>query len=192
MPDMNEAIFGSAMKRIGKYSCREIERRFLLRHPPAGLSGRAADLRILDHYLPGTRLRLRRIERQAGGDVVLKLGQKFRGPGQDAMESTMTNLVLNEREYETLRQLGGREVVKYRYAYPYAGRRYAIDVFHGRLEGLVLAEVECERLEEAAGMPRPDFAVIEVTNDSAFTGGELATLTSEGLSALLRSHFGGR
>ena len=101
-----------------------------------------------------------------------------------------TNLVLNEAEYDLLRRLGGRPVVKDRYDYVFRGRRYGIDVFQGELEGLVLAEVECESREEAAALPPPDFAAADVTADPAFTGGHLATLTTAGLSSLLQSRFG--
>ena len=181
---------GGFVDPVGKYARREIERRFLLRRPPAELAGRAADLRITDHYLPGTRLRLRRIE-SADGGVVLKLGQKFRAPGQDALETTMTNLVLNESEYALLRTLGGTEVVEDRFIYLDRGRRYAVDLFRGRLEGLVLAEAEFESREWAAALPPPEFAAAEVTHDPRFTGGELARLSGERLAELLRTHRAG-
>ena len=63
-------------------------------------------------------------------------------------------------------------------------------MFHGPLQGLVLAEVECETREQAVALPPPPVPAIEVTDDPAFTGGELAALTREGLSALLRNRFG--
>jgi CYTH domain-containing protein len=174
-------------QRIGKYACLEIERRYLLLRVPAGLTA-SPSRRITDHYLLPTRLRLRRVE--DAGAVIFKLGQKFRGGGQGACETTITNLVLDEREYDLLRRLGGRAVVKDRYDYGWSGRRYGVDVFHGELAGLILAEVECETPEEAADLPLPDFAVADVTDDLDFTGGHLATVTGAAVALLLRGRLG--
>ena len=59
----------------GKYARIERERRFLLGGPPspAAVTGRR---RITDRYLPGTRLRLRRIDYLHSGDSQFKFTQK--------------------------------------------------------------------------------------------------------------------
>jgi CYTH domain-containing protein len=172
-------------QRVGKYACLEIERRYLLRELPAGLTVRSPHVRITDHYIPRTRLRLRRMVDSRGGAVTRKLAQKFHADGSGPLETTITNLYLDEPEYEALRALGGREITKDRYAYPWRGRMYHIDVFHGPLEGLILAEIECETKEEMSSLPPPDFAAADVTAEEQFTGGNLATLTSDGLLLLL-------
>ena len=61
--------------REGKYARIERERRFLLagRPPPMAVTGRH---RITDRYLPGTRLRLRRIDNLHSGDREFKLDRK--------------------------------------------------------------------------------------------------------------------
>ena len=60
--------------REGKYAQIERERRFLLvrQPPPAAATGRR---RITDRYLPGTRLRLRRIDYLHSGDCEFELQQ---------------------------------------------------------------------------------------------------------------------
>ena len=47
--------------REGKYARIERERRFLLAEPPAA-GAVTESRRIIDRYLPGTRLRLRRVD----------------------------------------------------------------------------------------------------------------------------------
>src|ERR1700722_10302110 len=59
----------------GKYARIERERRFLLARPPAARTVTARH-RITDRYLPGTRLRLRRIDHLDSGDCEFKFTQK--------------------------------------------------------------------------------------------------------------------
>jgi CYTH domain-containing protein len=171
-------------QRIGKYACLEIERRYLLRKLPADLKDRPPANVIADLYITNSRLRLRKMQPPTG-PAVLKLGQKFRGPDQPATETTITNIVLNDAEYAAMRRLGGREIVKERHVLPHAGRRWGVDVFQGPLAGLILAEVECETREELGMIQKPPFALVEVTEDLFFTGGNLAGVSAGDLKRKL-------
>ena len=62
---------------------------------------------------------------------------------------------------------------KDRYRYVADDYQYAIDCFRGRLEGLVLAEIEFATDAELQVFDRPAFALAEVTEHEAFTGGAL-------------------
>jgi CYTH domain-containing protein len=157
-----------------KYARIERERRFLVRDLPADLPSTDYQ-RILDRYIPGTRLRLRRIESPAGETLALKLTQKYPAAGPEAI---ITNVYLNEVEYQRLDILAGSPLHKRRYGYRYRDHHYSIDVFEGHLLGLILCEVEAESDERLLAAPIPPFATREVTNDPFFTGGRLATLTS--------------
>ena len=161
-----------------KYAQMEEERRFLLQELPVDLDIDAFS-RIVDHYLPGTRLRLRRIESSDEKVLVYKFGQKYRAARQGAHQTMMTNIYLDEVEYKTLARLGGAQLVKRRYRYLHARLQYSIDVFEGSLSGLILAEIEGQSSMEIAKLPIPSFAVREVTNDLKFTGGVLAELSGE-------------
>ena len=55
---------------------------------------------------------------------------------------------------------------KYRYLIEYAGHTFEVDEFHGDNEGLVMAEVELKREDEA--FEKPDFIGKEVTGDRRF------------------------
>jgi CYTH domain-containing protein len=158
-----------------KYARPEYERRFLLREKPATLV-EADAARIVDHYIKGTRLRLRRITRPSEDTVEYKLALKFADASLPAGCVAITNLYLSEAEYDYLRPfVGADSVVKRRYPFLNNGWRYGVDVFEGAHEGLVLAEIELETAEEFAGFPMPDFAVRDVTTDPFFSGGQLAT-----------------
>lgn len=60
-----------------KYARIEEEYRFLLKSIPEELLRNGKYIRIFDHYIPGTRLRLRRMESHQGNILFMKLGQKY-------------------------------------------------------------------------------------------------------------------
>jgi CYTH domain-containing protein len=150
----------------GRYAHVEREQRWLLSEVPPGVSEPIA---IFDLYITGTRLRLRRM---AGPEVVFKLGQKVRPVAESPEVVHLTNMYLSEAEHATLVGLGGAELHKTRWHGMHAGRRMAVDEFHGHLAGLVLAEVELEVDEPRLAMP--SFALAEVTDDDRYSGGSLA------------------
>lgn len=174
-------------ERLGKYACLELERRYLLRSLPPNLQERG--WLILDRYINGTRLRLRRMAPLEDGEPLYKLGQKYRAPGQSAAETTITNIYLNRAECERLTLLDAAELIKKRYHYRQEGWRYSIDVFEGALQGLILAEIEYQTMVDCQELPFPSFAHAEVTEDPFFNGGNLATLSRMLLQAKLANRF---
>ncbi|HEX7738749.1 MAG TPA: GNAT family N-acetyltransferase, partial [Marmoricola sp.] len=158
------------MSDPSKYAVRESERKFLLARAPEGLPPGTL---IEDTYLPGTRMRLRRVT-DPDGTVVRKLGQKVRAGGPDSLWHT--TMYLDDDEWAELSRPGA----------PLRKRRHlvgdpavAVDVFEGDLGGLVLAEVD-----RGEGPDEPDLlarlgdlgldVVREVTGDESWTGGALA------------------
>jgi hypothetical protein len=162
----------------GRYAREERERRWVLRGLPDGLGDA---VRVTDHYLPGTGLRLRRME--SGTEVVRKLAQKVRPTPASPAVVKLTNMYLSEEEYVLLAGLGGAPLHKTRRRGPPPDRSMAIDEFHGPLVGLVMAELEVEP-GAAPGHP-PHLALAEVTDDDRFSGGALAGLNAEAAAALV-------
>jgi CYTH domain-containing protein len=179
-------------QRIGKYACLEIERRYLLKKLPDDLLEAANGWLITDRYFPKTRLRLRHMKSVSGNESIYKLTQKYRSETQNAYETTITNLYLTEEEYKQLESLEGKMIKKRRYPYNVQNHNFSIDVFEGRHQGLILAEMEFERQSELGEFALPVFALKDVTDDPFFTGGNLVTMTDEefkqGLSQRLRDH----
>ena len=178
-------------QRIGKYDCLEIERRYLLNKLPDDLFQNNGWL-ITDHYFPTTRLRLRRMKSISGDETIYKLTQKYRSEIQNAHETTITNLYLTETEYNFLQPLEAKMIEKRRYPYRVQHQHFSIDVFEGRHQGLILAEMEFEKKAELDEFTVPAFALEDVTDDPFFTGGNLVAITDEefkqGLSQRLRDH----
>lgn len=163
----------------GRYAHLEREQRWLVSSPPLDAVLVAS---IVDRYLDGTRLRLRRAE--TDGVVVHKLGQKVRVEPDDPERVQLTNIYLSAGEYDALAVLPAAELSKTRTRVAWHDHVVAVDRFSGRLDGLVLAEVELTSSEPL--LPTPPWAIRDVTNDDRFSGGALAHATDEEIQAILR------
>jgi adenylate cyclase len=148
---------------------REIERKFLIRKLPQDLASHP-HTEISQGYLvsldDGLQVRLRK-----NGD---KYSLTFkRGVGN----------VREEREIElTAEQFGalwpatdGKRLEKTRYEIPFGDRVVEIDVYHGRHEGMVVAEVEFDDEEAAKNFQPPDWLGDDVTGDPRYSNQLLAS-----------------
>jgi CYTH domain-containing protein len=181
-----------ASQRIGKYACLEVECRYLLSKIPDDLLDRPQGWLITDRYFSNTRLRLRHMQSLSGDEQIYKLTQKYRSETQNAYETIITNMYLTEAEYNHLAALEAKILKKKRYPYSLPSFSLSIDVFEGRHQGLILAEMEMEERADVNELALPSFALQDVTEDPFFTGGNLVTMTEEefrqGLSQRLRNH----
>jgi adenylate cyclase len=67
-----------------------------------------------------------------------------------------------------------RQLKKERYVYEFHGKTWEIDVFHGKNEGLVLAEIEL--LDENETFDLPSWCGLEVSEDPRYFNSNLAGL----------------
>lgn len=145
-----------------KYAVVERERRFLVGSLPDGVVG---TVEIVDHYVVGTRLRLREV-RYDDGTVVRKLGHKVR-LGDGPAEVACTNFYLDDQEWATLGALPAKVLRK---------RRHLVE-----RDGLVVAIDEHEDGTEIDDHDNPSTSVPawldvvrDVSDDEAWTGVSLA------------------
>jgi CYTH domain-containing protein len=167
----------------GKYARVERERRFLLASPPS-VSAITATRWITDRYLPGTRLRLRRIDYSGSEPSEFKFTQKVPADRQSFVQGLITNTYLSATEYNLLATLPAEVLSKTRLIVP----PLSIDVFDPPLHGLVMADVEFSTDEAARSFPPPPEAIAEVTDDIRFTGGTLVLARRDDLLAWLAEY----
>jgi CYTH domain-containing protein len=158
---------------IPKYSKLEIERRWLV---PAEFGQtfklEEAHTLIEDIYLECGRLRLRSMINSVKGEKEFKLCKKY---GQTSeFSEPITNIYLSEEEFRALQVLKGNPITKKRYKKEFNGEQFSFDVFHGKLEGLVLCEIEGADIHTIQEIKPPAFVIKEVTGDLNFSGGELS------------------
>jgi len=156
----------------GKHARPECERRFLLSAVPAEATAPRA---IVDRYLVGTRLRLRRMD-PADGTPVYKFGQKVRPREDDPSVVMITNIYLSAAEYETLAALPADVVEKTRWVVSFGDGLLSVDEFHGRHAGLVLAEASFDDESAMRAFVPPSWCSEEVTADDRYSGGSLALI----------------
>lgn len=158
-----------------KYARLEYERRFLVdRLPPEVRVTRVRQ--INDRYIDGTTLRLReQVEKDSPG--VFKLTQKLPTSAASVQERVITTIYITQSEFKVLAQLPAKTLTKIRHSVP----PFGIDVFHGTLKGLVLAEAEFDSPVRAGALVLPAFLRREVSSDERFTGGRLVRASREEL-----------
>lgn len=167
----------------GRYAHLEREQRWLLHEVPPNARPRSE---IVDRYVRSTRLRLRQVTTQ--DQVTYKLGQKVRLTATDPERVKLTNLYLNADEYGILGALPAAEIGKSRFVISWGLVELAVDQFHGRLSGLVLAEIELGPDDDLFELP--PFALRDVTHDERYSGGALAMATDSDLEALFTETIG--
>jgi CYTH domain-containing protein len=150
-------------------AAREIERKFLVRTLPGDLTS-YAHTEISQGYLvsmdDGLQVRLR------------KAGERYSLTYKRGMGN-----VREEREVElTAEQFAalwpateGKRLCKTRYEIPFGDRVVEIDVYGGRHEGLIVAEVEFDAEEAAKDFQPPDWLGEDVTGDSRYSNQLLAS-----------------
>ncbi len=166
-----------------KYARHEYERRFLLSGPPREEVVQRVE--ILDRYLTGTRIRLRRAVTafvDADDSTSFKLTQKL--PRPDGRPGLLTTFYLNESEYETFSRLPGDELRKTRLRIP----PLSVDCFEGHHQGLYLAEAEFDDPGAMTEFAPPAWVVAEVTDDARFRGGQLVSGTRDALRRALAEY----
>jgi len=149
-------------------SLREIERKFLLKRFPANLKKYPHD-KIEQGYLAVGRGGLQVRLRKKGSVLSLTYKEGTRG-GREERE-----VRLSLEQFKALwPATAGRRLTKVRYDVPWKKHTIEIDVYRGRHEGLVVAEVEFDDQKSAAEFQRPDWLGRDVTGKTKYINVALA------------------
>ena len=151
-----------------KMASREIERKFLLKRVPDGLEQFPHD-EIAQGYLAtesgGVQVRLRR-----KGNVRSLTYKRSTKNGREERE-----IRLSVEQFEALWPATlGRRLTKIRYEVPWKEHSIEIDVYRGRHDGLIVAEVEFNDEKSCAAFKPPDWIGEDVTGKSRYSNVLLA------------------
>jgi CYTH domain-containing protein len=155
------------LKGIPRYAIPEIERRWLVDVAQVGDLADVPFRLFEDLYIHESRLRLRKIT-ESNGNVVFKLGKKY--GRSSALSEPITTLYLDENEYQMLSVLAGHRSSKRRYII--AGG--SLDVYQRPASGPTIFELEFASESLARQYRPPSFVMREITNESAYSGYEIA------------------
>lgn len=163
----------------------EYERKFLLTKLPDSASY-CRYYEIVQAYLKdeatGDWIRIRR-EGGSGGMCTLSIKRKCsddqavkKGSEADlsAFRKIESERRISEEEFERMLEKSDRVVLKTRYEVP-VGRKVAeIDVYHGKLVGLLTVEVEFSSMEELRAFKPPEWFGPEISGDKRYRNRKLA------------------
>src|SRR5688572_1971440 len=156
------------MSTSKKSSTREIERKFLLKRFPPDLKKCPHDT-IEQGYLAvgrsGLQVRLRK--KGAVRSLTYKRGTKG--------EREEREVRLSVEQFKALwPATAGRRLTKVRYDVPWKSHTIEIDVYRGRHDGLVVAEVEFDDQRSCAAFEPPDWLGRDVTGKPKYSNVGLA------------------
>lgn len=144
---------------------KEIERKFSVRNPD--IVRRRIGVRIIQGYIADEPMTVR--VRIAEAEAFMTLKGKAQGIVRDEYEFPIPM----RHARELLSNYCGRRIVeKTRYRIPYGKVVYEVDVFEGKLKGLVVAEVELDTVDQE--FARPDWLGEELTDDHRFSNSALS------------------
>lgn len=148
---------------------REIERKFLVRKLPKDLATYPST-EISQGYLvsldDGLQVRLRKKSGQHSLTYKRGLGN-VREEREVALTAEQFSALWPATE--------GKRLIKTRYEIPFGNRLVEIDIYGGKHEGLVVAEVEFEDEESALNFQPPDWLGDDVTGDPRYSNQLLAS-----------------
>ena len=94
--------------------------------------------------------------------------------GRGLLEREEYNLPLTAEAYESLKgKIEGRLIEKRRYILPFGKYKIELDIFKGKLEGLIYAEVEFPSKEEAENFSAPEWFNRELTEEPGNSNADL-------------------
>jgi CYTH domain-containing protein len=144
----------------------EIERKFLVRDLPAEVRDRRSD-HIRQGYLTLEPVEVR-IRSRSGRPHELTV--KSAG----GLSRAEINVPLTPEQFDELWPLVQRSIEKERTVHELAGKSVEVDVYSGKLDGLVVAEVEFDSEGEAQAFTPPSWFDREVTTDGRYRNAALA------------------
>jgi adenylate cyclase len=156
------------MSASKKPSSREIERKFLLKRFPPNLK-KFSHEKIEQGYLAvgqgGLQVRLRK----KGSIRTLTYKRGTKGEREER------EIRLSVEQFNTLwPATAGRRLTKVRYEVPWKKYTIEIDIYCGRRDGLVVAEVEFENQRTCAAFEPPDWIGRDVTGRPKYSNVALA------------------
>lgn len=161
----------------------ELERTFLVKYLPPGWR-RLPRLEIIDRYLPysaahpGIRLR------QKGKEFTLTKKRPLNL--KDFSQQEEQTILLSAAEFAAFKKLPAKVVAKTRYYLPGRSQTIELDVFHGPLQGLVLADIEFPSVKQLRNFHTPAFLLADVTQSEIIAGGKLAGKSYRHLRVFLK------
>ncbi|MEK6478382.1 CYTH domain-containing protein [Catalinimonas sp. 4WD22] len=149
---------------------KEIERKFLVKKLPDYITTQYHGTDILQGYITDSASGRQVRVRSKGDKYYLTVKD------QGFLEREEVEVELSEVQFQALWPLTqARNLRKKRFEVPHGELTIEVDVFKGKLSGLVMAEVEFESVQQSKQLEIPAWFSKEVTQDIHYTNSHLAS-----------------
>ena len=144
----------------------EIERKFLIHQAIWDAVIKPSPKKIVQAYLVNTAEKTIRVRIKGDkGFITIK------GPTKRISRSEFEYEIPLKDSEELIAQFAEKVIEKDRYEIIFDGKLWEVDVFHGKLEGLILAEIELESEDEVFSVP--EWIAQEVSHDVEYFNARL-------------------
>ncbi len=162
----------------------EYERTFLAKYVPSGFVER--EIEIIDAYFPEDMSIHPKLRIRKSGDKY-EITKKTLVREGDPSTQIEQNIELSESEFKALTSSACRSVEKRRLFISIDGADAQVDVFYGKLSGLVLIDFEFPSEQAMSSFVPPGCCLAEVTTEDFIAGGMLAGNDIESIGDQLSS-----
>ena len=163
----------------------EREKTYLVKYLPVNIE-KFPHKEIIDIYIPKESEHAKLRIRKRGNSYVIT--KKSPVNENDPSIQIEQNIKITEEEFKAFLKISSNIIHKIRFEYPYKTYTAEIDVFLGKLKGLILADVEFRKTKELRTFKIPDFCLIEVTNEPYLAGGVLCHSTFSSINTRLKKY----
>jgi len=159
----------------------EIEKRYLVRFLPDLKDSEKVEM--IDVYMPEITPHAKLRARKIGSKY--ELTKKVRKTQENQYVMTEQTIEIVPEEFDFIYSKSSRKIEKDRYYYKYNDNIIEIDVFKGKHQGLIIAEVEFKDLQSLEQFNPPEFFGKEINKVEELAGGVLSGLSYEDLKNFL-------
>lgn len=160
----------------------EYELTYLAKRIPDEVHG-ASGVSMHDIMIPDT-VRHPHLRLRSQGDSFV-ITKKVPLNGTDKTEMSEETIPLEEAEFEALKDCSTKDIVKRRYNVSIDGYSAEVDIFEGKLSGLVVIDFEFVSSSEKNAFIAPEVCLVEISQEESFAGGMLAGKSYADIEPLL-------
>lgn len=164
----------------------EQELTYLVKALPKEIQG-TEPVEMVDVYIPLSGITHPSLRLRRHGDTY-EITKKRPIDDNDVSVQKEQTISLNKLEYEALMKADGRVIEKDRYQVYINGYQAEVDVFKGKLKGLVLIDFEFATSDEKNAFLPPEVCLKNVTQEEWVAGGLLAGKSYSDIADKLAEH----
>lgn len=159
--------------KTGKRNSSEFRRSFLFEGLPEPMTPADSHWQIFDDHIHTTAIRLRSIRVPETNEWTRMLEKRVPSDDGGLKVLKVSQIFLDESEYEQFTTFKGRRLRKNRYFYNSGEYEFEIDIYLGELWGVNIAKVYFGDIGALENFAEPGLSALEISDEEFFIGENL-------------------